>query len=375
MLKIFFIFSVAAGQIIKFPFQGYGGISLLDIFIFFTCFFLLLKTKLKLKAPPLFLYMAIFFIFTAILSLLLSPLTLTPTENLVSFSYTVRFFFYILFGWLLFSANLLRDFREPFLKIGFILAILGLAQLLILPDLRFLELLGWDPHFFRTVSTFLDPNFLGAFLVLSLISFSGRKISLLNMISFVIIFVALLTTFSRSSYLAFAVAFFSLSILIRSKKFFLLTVFLVAILFSGFSAYQQLVSKPRNINREQSAQYRINSWKQGFTIFQNNLSLGVGFNSYRFALKEYKLAPEQFISSRGASSNDSSLLFVAATTGILGLIIYLFFLLTLFLNGLKNNVFLAGLLALIAQSFFANILFYPFLLIWILLNAVWKKPE
>ncbi len=374
MIELFFLFSLISGQLVKIP-LGYGGITILDLFILTTVIIYLWKTKLRLKTPPLFISMGIFFIFFAILSLLLSPLHLGLVENFISFSYIIRFFFYILFGWLLYSSNLVKARSEIFIWAGLFLSIIGIIQLIFIPDLRFLQSKGWDPHYFRTVSTFLDPNFLGAFLVLSLVPLTRKKATFLVISCFTIIFTALLTTFSRGSYLAFGVAFFSLSFFYKSKKLFVLTIFLLILLLASFSIYQQQISRPRNISREKSAEYRINSWEQGWQIFQQNPITGVGFNAYRFALKEYNLAPDQFTNSHGASSNDSSLLFVAATTGILGLLSYLFFLLFTFSQGQKNPIFLSGLLALITQSFFANTLFFPPILIWIILNAVWKKTE
>lgn len=374
MLILFLLIALSSGQLIKIPLD-YGGITILDIFVFGSSLFLLWKSKFRLSKPPLFLSAALIFIFFAALSLFLTPLKLTPQETLISLSYLIRFSFYILFAWLLYSVKYLKAFIKVFVKAGLILSILGLIQLVFLPDLRFLSDQGWDPHYFRTVSTFLDPNFLGAFLVLTLLPIIKKKQTLLTITCFVLIFIALLTTFSRSSYIAFGVSFFSLSFLSKSTKLIGLTIVLMFLLLTGFSIYQKMVSVPKNIDRIESASYRINSWAQGWEIFQKNPVLGVGFNTYRFALSRYQLAPEEFIKSHGASGNDSSLLFVAATTGIFGLVSFVVFLFTMFLQGKGNPIFLAGFLGLTAQSFFANILFYPFILIWIALNAPWEKPK
>ena len=183
-------------------------------------------------------------------------------------------------------------------------------------------------------------------------------------------YLALLTTFSRGAYLAFVTSFGIYSILKRSTKLFFLTILLFSGLLLGFFAYQHLVAAPRGVDRTQSAEFRLNTWQQGWTIFQNQPILGVGFNAYRLALRQYRLADEQFLGSHGASTNDSSLLFVAATTGIIGLISYLFFLFQIAKIGFrKNPILLASLVGLVAQSFFANTLFYPFLLFWLILLA------
>ena len=166
-----------------------------------------------------------------------------------------------------------------------------------------------------------------------------------------------------------------MSFLKKSKILFFTTIFLLLGLVLGFQIYSQMIAQPRNIDREQSASSRLNTWQQGLFLFQKFPILGVGFNSYRYGLKEYNLGDEQFLESHGSSSNDSSLLFIASTTGILGLVAYLYFLRTLFKSsyGEKNFILIAGLVGLIVHSFFANSLFYPPILVWILLISTIPK--
>ncbi len=322
-------------------------------------------------------------------SLTLTPLRLTLLEYFLSFSYTGRFFLYVLFAWLIFSGAF-RDFSQKiiraFLIAGISFTVLGLLQFIFFPNLDFLTVAGWDPHYFRTVSTFLDPNFAGAFLVLTLIIIShltcgliaqrGRHILAPRVfyIVFAIIFLALLTTFSRSSYLMFLVSGLTLSILKKSKTIFIATLILFAILLSGFQLYINSIAQPRNINRERSASFRANTWQQGLELFQKSPVLGVGFNAYRYAVDQYNIGDKQFLQSHGSSSNDSSLLFVLSTTGILGLAAYIYFLWTLAKTPSKNkSLLIAGLAGLSIHSVFANSLFYPPILAWILLISITSK--
>lgn len=149
------------------------------------------------------------------------------------------------------------------------------------------------------------------------------------------------------------------------------TIILTLGLLFGYYNYQRSVAIPKNIDRIRSAQFRLNSWQQGAALFQEAPILGIGFNSYRYGLKEYRLATEDFLETHGASTNDSSLLFVAATTGVIGLIAYLFFLATLVKN-CRGGILIAAVFGIIIQSFFANTLFYPFQLVWIILMS--SKP-
>lgn len=378
--------ALISGQLIRIPFGINGGITLLDISVICLNIFGLLKSRFSLKKPPLFLKIFFLFLAVCLISLFFTPLHLGSLEYLSSLSYTIRLGFYALFFWLVISNAfdpLQKKINRILIYCGLGLAILGLLQFIFLPDLGFLSQDGWDPHFFRTVSTFFDPNFAGGFFVLTLLSIShpisyfggGKTITpKILLLVFTITYLALLTTFSRSSYLMFLVSGLMLSFLKKSKKLLTTTSILFLILLLSFQIYTQLVAKPRNINREESASFRLNTWQQGITLFQKSPIFGVGYNSYRYAIAEYKLADNQFIQSHGASSNDSSILTILATTGIIGFSVYLLFLLTLIKSALKNNLILvAAIVGLLIHSIFANSLFYPFILFWLFLKAADTK--
>lgn len=376
--------AIAAGQLIRVPIGTQGGITILDITASLFCFWGLLKLKLRLHKPPPQIIAALFFILIAIISLVFTPLHPRIEEYMISFSYTARFLLYVLFAWLVFS-NAFGDFKKYLTKVfllsGISFAILGLLQFIFFPSLSFLSISGWDPHYFRTVSTFLDPNFAGAFLTLTLILLTQSHLGdgpgttpKVFIILFSIIYLALLTTFSRSSYLMFLVSGLTFSFLKKSKAFAFTTIILFSLLLAGFQIYANLVAEPRNIDREQSASSRLNTWQQGITLFQKSPVLGIGYNAYRYGIKEYRLGDRQFLESHGASSNDSSLLFVLSTTGILGLLTYLYFLWNLLKSSAGKNFYLtAGLAGLLVHSFFANSLFYPPILAWILLISINPK--
>lgn len=372
---------IISGQLIKIPLLGSGGLSILDLVIICFCIFGLVEKKFHLVKPPISILSALVFISISTISLVFSPINLMFSEYLISFSYIIRFSLYVLFAWLI-SQKAFKNFQKEIPSIlifsGLGLAILGILQLIFLPDLRFLNQQGWDPHYFRTVSTFLDPNFAGAYFALTLILLlshpGGRSETRpkVFVLIFVVTFFALMTTFSRSSYLMFLISGLTLSFLEKSKSLFIKTIILFLVLFLGFQTYTQLVSKPRNIDRGQSASFRFNSWQQGLIIFQKYPVLGAGFNAYKYTVKELKLGDQQFIQSHGSTSNDSSLLFVASTTGILGLISYLFFLMSLIWKT-KNYTLIAAILGLLIHSIFSNSLFFSPILLWLLLTSVTPK--
>lgn len=372
-------FAITAGQLIRLPI-GTQGITILDITVSLFCLWGLLKIKFHLKKPPAQITAALFFIFVSILSLTLTPLNLNPNEYFLSSSYIVRFSLYVILTWLVFSGalgDLHKQITQVFFLSGISFAVLGLLQFLFYPNLDFLTIAGWDPHYFRTVSTFLDPNFTGAFLVLTLLllpSLRGVTTTKQSSLIFILVYAALLTTFSRSGYLMFLVSGLVFSYLKKSKTLALATLIFFLILMAGFQTYAYLVSQPRNIDRAQSATARLNTWQQGFKLFTSHPILGVGFNSYRYALKKYQLGDTQFLQSHGSSGNDSSLLFVLSTTGILGFLVYLYFLWTLISSSnWKNITLVAAVSGLIIHSLFANSLFYPPILAWILLISIAPK--
>lgn len=377
-------FALLCGQLLKLPVAGNSGPSILDILISILCIIGVFNLKLKFKRPPAYIFAGSIFILFLLISLLFTPLKLTSSQYLISLSYTLRFASIAFLSYLIYVGAFPKfqvKIMDTLILSGVGLAILGILQFIFIPDLSFTTAYGWDPHYFRAVSTFLDPNFFGAFMVLTLLLFLRRShlstevrpLSSLEILLSSILYLALLLTFSRSSYGMFLISFLSLSVLLKSKKLFGISILLFLILMSGFYVYTKIISEPRNIDRTQSAQFRLNTWQEGFDLFQSHPILGVGFNSYRFALGQYNLAPKDQLASHGSSSNDSSLLFVAATTGVVGLISYLYFLFQLgFANFRKNFILAAAIIGLVAHSFFADSLFYPPILLWLFLIASLK---
>lgn len=371
-LSLIITLAITAGQLIKVPVGNGGGATIIDLAIIVLCLLGLFRIRLRLITPPPFIIAGLLFIIIALLSLIFTPLNLTINQYIFSFLYTVRFTSYILLCWLLLSKSLpflKQDISQILLLSGVSLAILGLLQFIFFPNLQLLTILGWDPHYYRTVSTFLDPNFTGAFFVLTLLLICQKKsfIRKFRCSILILVFLALLTTFSRSSYLMFLISFITYSLIKKSIKLFTISFIAFLVLMGSFYVYTQVISKPRGVDRAKSASFRLDTWQQGFVIFQRNPILGVGFNAYKFALGRYGLTDEELFSSRGSTSNDSSLLFVLSTTGLVGFVFYLYFLFSPFFLKNKDVLLISALSGLIVHSFFSNSLFYPFILIWVIL--------
>ena len=124
-----------------------------------------------------------------------------------------------------------------------------------------------------------------------------------------------------------------------------------------------------------SAKYRVLSWKNALTIAQANPVVGVGFNNYRYAQAEGGFFDfSDPTGGHAGSGADSSVLLVLATTGFTGLILFLasYFdiavsLLSVYVKSkslFALSVFIS-ISALFIHSQFVNSVFYPQFLLWV----------
>ena len=223
---------------------------------------------------------------------------------------------------------------------------------------RWLRAYGSLPH----------PNILGGFLVVCLLiniilyfnlhkKLNGRrsnatslsdekkyKIGLLaSLVFFVINFVGLLLTFSRSAWLGFLIGFIILIPLVIKKygrsglfnlsKFILIIILISSIVVLGLK--EPIFSRFDNNRLEvKSVQERLDYNKEAGQIIKSNWLLGVGIKNYTLAVKEE-------IDSNRAVFNyqpvHNVFLLALAETGILGLIFFVSLLIYFFIDLLKRQ--------------------------------------
>jgi O-antigen ligase len=362
------IFSLILGEFGRFPFGGGGiAVSLTDIFVTSTLFFLLIwqiNIKKVKVLPKGFLIMLIF--------PLVGLVSLGLNLNFLGGGYLVRYVLYLSFflvSYLLVKSKLVAS--DQMLKIiviaSVVVAILGFLQLFFYPDLEPLTLFGFDPHKNRLVSTFLDPNFLGSFLNISLaiscyLWFKNKKRQYLFFC--LILLIAIFLTFSRSAYLMLLVEI-SLISFIKSKKLFLLVVLVPILLYLAFPQFSQRINGAFSLDT--SSLERLESWNKGITIFKEKPLWGVGFNNLRQITNEKDLV--KVFSSNGGhagSGVDSSIIFILATTGIIGLMTFLIGWVYLFSKSQDielKTFFVIIFIALLINSQFINSLFYPVIML------------
>jgi hypothetical protein len=356
-------------------------INLLDILVGLTLVYaLLFKNSAvisQIKSLQKFFLPAGIFLLIGLIGLLWSLNRYTPIQVLVGGLYWLRLLGYISLPAilpLLFSDRDLHKLRNYLL---FPLALTGLGQYLFFPDVRSLQLSDWDPHYFRVVGTLLDPGFTSILLCFSLFYLwlkPGFIQTRLHQVIIVLIYVVFALTYSRSGYLAFLAGCAYLAKISKSPRKFIYPLILIAV---------TVLLLPRapggegvKLERTSSIKARILNWTNSANIFLRYPLTGVGFNTYRYAQRHAGyLDNADWLKSHAGAGADSSLLFVAATTGIFGLAAYLYWLKQVWLASVGNLSLRVGLIALAVHSFFLNSLFYPFVLFWVFVHLPVKSKS
>lgn len=260
-----------------------------------------------------------------------------------------------------------------------IILLLGFLQYYFLPDTKFLFFLGWDDHYYRLISTILDPGFTGLIFVFGLFwlqyikeekllpkgvteQLTPQQIQHGSIVLSILFLVGILLTYSRASYIALLVPLLIVSAYIR-KKFSI--VFLLYILFFLISI--PILPRPAGegvklersstvIARTNQAQSAVKTMKISDWIFGQGLFV----TKPRVVEKVYKDLPDH------AKMQDNWVLFFLTGTGIIGITGVCVLLLQFFRWALQRNIWLvaSGLSVLIHGLFNASF-FYPYTLLFV----------
>jgi O-antigen ligase len=159
--------------------------------------------------------------------------------------------------------------------------------------------------------------------------------------TFVLNWLALGLTYSRSSFLGL---FFSLVVMlffIKPKKLILLSLCMVLILPALLP--RSAGGEGVKLERIASVDARLHVWETGLKVWKEHFWVGIGMNNYRM-----------FTDTKAP---DSSLLFIAVTSGVVGLCLAIMWLIELFkLSSTRGKVFLV---AILVHSLFLNSLWFP----------------
>lgn len=323
-----------------------------------------------------------FFPLVGLISLLVNSTWLKPNELFASSLYLLRWMSYmsVFFAFLPLDENFKKKIIRFLIIDGIIILVIGYIQFFFYPSLRNLYYQGWDEHLYRMFSSFLDPNFVGAFFVLYFIFILGfvfvkrkkmeKKEIILYIVLLIATLVAIFLTYSRSALIMLLASGITFFVLLGRKKFILYlisAIVLFVLIISPFFYIENL-----DLFRVASSLARLQDVKNVVQVIQHNPVIGVGFNSYRYAQLKYNLInPSSQFPSHSAAGDDTSLLFVFATTGIIGLIAYCYLwyrLIQYARKKIKLNpyaiVFLASAVGLFVNALFNNSLFYEEIMFW-----------
>lgn len=262
------------------------------------------------------------------------------------------------------SLNNKKLLLDGLLAVSTVSAFFGWIQYFAVPDLKPFYYIGWDMHLYRIAGTFLDPTFLGLIIVFGLLILLYRyldsQISKKYLWLAVFLLISLAFTYSRASYLALIVGFLVIALVKKKIKKILLWII-------GLAIIALLLPTSKNQSIELT---RVFSIKAKFTNYAETLEIskkfpifGVGFNNMCVARNKY-IGDESF-ASHACSGSDSSLLLILATTGVVGLLIFLggiFNICGLLKGGYNTPIVISSLAALLVHSLFSNSLFYPWIM-------------
>ncbi len=283
--------------------NGYGY----EFVMLVILFFLVIKYRLKplINAYKKNKYIFCFFTFILI-SFFFQIGKYSLLENSVSFLYQIRFIFYFIFFF--YIKDLIPKKVINFFII--ITAIVSLAQYFLYSDLRNLIYAGWDPHLYRMFGTYLDTYVAVSIYGLIFFCLLFQKRTLFNKVLLICYLIFIIMTFSRLGYLAFFVTLFFIYVK-ELKKFLLIVGIALLVLF--------LIPKPQgegvNLTRFFSVSSRIVDYQTAVKVWEKSPLIGIGYNRIRYIKKD-------LISHSGASFH-SSFMIILATTGIIGLCLFL----------------------------------------------------
>lgn len=355
------------GQLPKLLFQLLGfpvfvsPLDLIALLLGFSFVFYANQGQIYSKNRPLF-----FLISTLIFSWVAGSLAFGFNPFFPSLLYLIRLISYLLIFLVVQQLVINRIIKPALLAKGLILvgicvAFFGVLQFSILPDLRNLHLLGWDDHYYRLTSTFLDPAYAGIILVLTILMLLFTTLfneSTLKKPLIIVLMILLALTYSRASYLSLSIVVIFLFGRIKFAKW--LVLLGAAVLFL-LLVIPNAGGEGVNLLRTNSIFLRIGNYYQSIKIFEFSPVFGVGYNNICEAKK--LLFSVATGGENACSGLDNSFLFLLATTGIAGFFALINFLQSLW--GKSNLFFKMSLLAIGTHALFSNTLVYPFVLFWI----------
>lgn len=311
----------------------------------------------------------------AIVSLAISEL---HAAQLLPLLYLGRIFVYGAFAFLLWSSSTLSHQKvlTGVLGVGLITLVTGLLQYVFIPDTRFLFILGFDDHYYRMIGTQLDPAFMGALFLIALsvvehLAFL-KKHPWVRFSLYLAFLIGIALTFSRASYLGFAVlsiySFFAIKKPTAQKKLQTIGALIVATTLVVMVALTT-TGEGTNIFRTASISARISTFTKTLPASPIEALIGTGL----FYSPTRQLTTNTGLTTvpNQARVSDSLFGLLLQGVGILGIIafVYVFGKIVVHLYRAKQHGVVQLLLVLLVITQFNNTLLQPFVLVTTLLTV------
>lgn len=251
------------------------------------------------------------------------------------------------------------------------LLILGcLIQFGALPDLSMLQSAGWDPHRYRIVGSFLDSSVTAAMLGMSLLYTARATHMPYRRLIGVTLLGLFVLTYARGAYVAAIVASLWLLHSWKTMRVFAAIVALCVIVIVAAPKPQGEAGK---LLRTSTIESRMRDWREGYRIWHNHPVLGIGYNHIRdFKSTGYQKRAQVDGYDHAGASFHNSFLMIAATLGIVGLVVVLGILGTLWHTVAHLRPYLAFISA---YSMTDNILLLPPVLLMLSLILLAGRPK
>ncbi|KKR68399.1 MAG: hypothetical protein UU09_C0010G0024 [Microgenomates group bacterium GW2011_GWA2_40_6] len=180
------------------------------------------------------------------------------------------------------------------------------------------------------------------------IYFSKKILLFTDYCLLITIYIGLALTYNRTSLLCFLAAFTFIAVRKKTKKIFIIALSCVIL---TIIILPRAPGEGTKLERTSSIFAKIKNYQEGISLFTTSPITGVGYNN----LPYIRLNP----TSHANSGFDGSLLTIAITTGIFGLIFLCLGLRLEFIHG--SLLYQTLLLILLLHSLFSNSLFYPWI--------------
>lgn len=385
----FFIGLLSLGQFQRIEMSGLlNGINIYyhDIFIFLWILSFTLQTAIKhftgnIKKISILIFSKkkwtpeIYFLVIATVGIFVN---LFLYKDFISILYVVRLLMYVSFASSLKSLITAKkinfqDLRFKFFGVGSIILLLGFLQFAYIKDTRFLNVLGWDDHFNRLISTMFDPGYTGIIFVITYFYFLSLKKLSKNMIANIFItlglFWGIALTFSRATYLSLIISLIVMNFIERKKWSLSLTFKICLFILMIFIA-----PKPGGEGVDLTRTSSINARKSSFyselsKISFKTLVIGNGLFSFKNSIQDFDPKIMIQIPSHSRMPDNIFINFLLST-GLIGTILASTLVIKWIMVVSKTDPSLAvAVIATIVHSQFSNSLLQPFVLL-ILLGGI-----